>query len=215
MPRPRSLTPTQITMATLVVIDRDGLPALTMRAVARELGMATMSLYRYVRDKDELEALVVDQVLATVELTVPPGDWRERLSTLLNHVRDAVLTHPAIVPLLLRHRHSAPASLRMMEAMLGVLTDAGFAGTERVLAQRALVAYLSGALQNAHFGPLSGAGTSALAALSPEEFPLLAATAADAGAISDDEEFGSGLATVLRGLGSGAGTREVLDVNGI
>ncbi len=214
MPRPRSLTPTQITMATLVVIDRDGLPALTMRAVARELGMATMSLYRYVRDKDELEALVVDQVLATVDLAVPPGDWRERLTTLLNRVRDAVLTHPATVPLLLRHRHSAPASRRMIEATLTVLTDAGFTGTERVVAQRTLVAYLLGALQNTHFGPLSGAGTSAMAALSAEEFPLLAATAADAGEVSADEEFSGGLAAVLRGI-SGTGTREVLDVNGI
>lgn len=202
-------------MATLVVIDRDGLPALTMRAVAKELGMATMSLYRYVRDKDELEALVVDQVLATVDLAVPSADWRERLTVLLNRVRDAVLTHPATVPLLLRHRHSAPASRRMIEAMLGVLTEAGFTGADRVLAQRTLVAYLLGALQNTHFGPLSGAGTAVMAALPPEEFPLLAATAADAGAVSADQEFEAGLAVVLRGLGSGPGAREVLDVNGI
>jgi AcrR family transcriptional regulator len=196
VPRPRSLTTDRLATATLVVIDRDGLDALTMRAVAKELGMATMSLYRYVTDKDELEVLVVDHVLAGVDLAVPPGDWRMRITEMLSRIRAAVVTHPATVPLLLRHRHVVPASLTQIEAMLAILTDAGFAGESRVVAQRTVIAYFFGMLQNEHYGPLKGAGTAAMAA--QEQFPLLAETAAMAGKI--DDEFHEGLAIVLRGL---------------
>lgn len=198
MPRPRSLTTERLATATLAVIDRDGLEALTMRAVAKELGMATMSLYRYVTDKDELEVLVVDHVLAGVDLAVPPGEWRARVTELLSRVRAAVTTHPATVPLLLRHRHSVPASLVQIEAMLAILTDAGFTGERRVIAQRTIIAYLFGMLQNEHFGPLRGDGTAAMAA--QQRFPLLAETAELARTITGDAEFHSGLEVVLRGL---------------
>jgi AcrR family transcriptional regulator len=198
VPRPRSLTPERLAAATLAVVDRDGLDALTMRAVARELGMATMSLYRYVTDKDELEVLVVDYVLSGVNLAVPPGDWRERMTELVSRARKEVLAHSAVVPLLLRHRHAAPSSLVLIEAMLAILTDAGFAGERRVIAQRTIVAYLFGMLQNEHYGPLSGAGTAIMAA--QERFPLLAETASQARNVGGDAEFHKGLEVVLRGL---------------
>lgn len=198
MPRPRSLTPERLATATLAVLDRDGLDALTMRAVAKELGMATMSLYRYVTDRDELETLVVDHVLSGVNLAVPPGDWQERITELLSRMRKEVLAHSAVVPLLLRHRHSAPSSLVLIEATLAILTDAGFAGENRVIAQRTIVAYLFGMLQNEHYGPLSGGGTAVMAA--QEQFPLLAETAALAREVSGDTEFHRGLSVVLQGL---------------
>jgi len=196
VPRPRSLTTERLAAATLAVIDRDGLDALTMRAVAKELGMATMSLYRYVADKGELEIMVVDHVLAGVNLTVPPGDWRERLAEVLHRVRDAVVAHPATVPLLLRHRHSVPASLVQIEAMLAILADAGFSGERRVIAQRTILAYVFGMLQNEHYSPLGGAGTEVMAA--QDQLPLLAETAAAARTMTD--EFDRGLEIVLRGL---------------
>lgn len=199
MPRPRSLTTERLATATLAVIDRDGIEALTMRAVAKELGMATMSLYRYVTDKDELEVLVVDQVLSGVNLAVPPGEWQARITELLSRVRKAVTAHPATVPLLLRHRHSVPASLEQIEAMLAILTDAGFTGERRVIAQRTIIAYLFGMLQNEHYGPLKGAGTAAMAA--QEKFPLLAETAGTARKVAGDTEFHKGLEILLRGLG--------------
>jgi AcrR family transcriptional regulator len=201
VPRPRSLTTERLATATLAVIDRDGLDALTMRAVAKELGMATMSLYRYVTDKDELEVLVVDHVLAGVDLAVPPGDWRDRITELVSRIRDAVIRHSATVPLLLRHRHSVPASLVQIEAMLAVLTDAGFTGERRVIAQRTIVAYVFGMLQNEHYSPLVGAGTVAMA--TQEQFPLLAETAAVARKVAGDTEFHKGLEVVLRGLVAG------------
>jgi AcrR family transcriptional regulator len=200
VPRPRSLTDDQLVAAALAVVDRDGLSALTMRAVARELGVATMGLYRYVADRQALEMLVVDHVFRSVDLALPDAGWQERVRVLLDRMRVAVARHPAVVPLVLRHRQAAPGSLRLIEAMLAVLTDGGFDGTDRVLAQRTLIGHLLGFLQNEHFAALSGPGTIVMSELSPDEYPLLTRTAADARSVSPDEEFRRGLDIVLRGL---------------
>ncbi|MEV6277768.1 TetR/AcrR family transcriptional regulator C-terminal domain-containing protein [Nocardia sp. NPDC051832] len=200
MPRPRSLTTADLAAAALAVLDRDGLSGLTMRAVAKELHVATMALYRYVPDRDRLEVLVVDQVLGGVDLSVPPGDWRDQLRALLDRMRVAVTAHPAAVPLLMRHRQSAAATLHIIEAMLGVLAAAGFTGRDRVLAQRTVIGYLLGFLQNEHYAALAGPGTAAMAELAAAEFPYLTETAAEARRLGPAAEFHGGLDIVLRGL---------------
>ena len=90
--------------------------------------------------------------------------------------------------------------MRCGEALLGILTDAGFTGRQRVIAFRTLLAYLVGALTADHLGPLSGPGTVALSELPRTAYPLLAQTASVARDIPSDEEFRGGLAAVLRRL---------------
>ncbi|MFG1879973.1 TetR/AcrR family transcriptional regulator C-terminal domain-containing protein [Sphaerisporangium sp. NPDC049003] len=201
MPRPRSLTTTGIAAAALAVIDRDGLAALSMRAVAVELGMATMSLYRYVTDREQLEGLVVDLVLSGVDAAPPEGvAWQGQVATLVERVRDAVGAHPEVVPLTLTHRHASPSVLRWSEAVLAILTGAGFTGEQRVVALRSLLSYLIGSIQMEHLGPLSGVGTAMMAGLPREEYPLLAETARQARGVSAGEEFRHGLDVMMRGL---------------
>ncbi|MEU7822543.1 TetR/AcrR family transcriptional regulator [Catellatospora sp. NPDC049133] len=200
MPRKRSLTTDQLAAAALAVVDRDGLAVLTMRTVAQELNMGTMSLYRYVSDREQLERLVVELVLGGVDFTVPDlPTWQERIAALCERIRLAVHAHPAMVPLLLVHRHASPGVRRSGEAMLSVLAGAGFTGERRVIAFRALVSYLIGALQAEGLGPLSGAGTDVLATLG-EQYPYLAETAVSARGVTPQREFGEGLALLLRGL---------------
>ncbi|MFC9893531.1 TetR/AcrR family transcriptional regulator [Nocardia sp. NPDC127579] len=200
MPRPRSLSTADLAAAALAVIDRDGLAGLTMRAVAEQLRVATMALYRYVPNRERLEILVIDRVLSEIDLSAPPGAAGEQLRVLLERMRVAGAAHPAVVPLLTRHRQSAPAALHLMEAMLAILTAAGRTGRDRVLAQRTLIAYLLGFLQNEHYAALSGAGTSVLADLDPADYPHIVATAATARTLTPAEEFHGGLDIVLRGL---------------
>ncbi|MFH8657963.1 TetR/AcrR family transcriptional regulator [Streptomyces afghaniensis] len=204
MPRPRSLSHARLASAALAVIDRDGLTGLSMRSVAKELGMSTMALYRYVDDREELERLVVDLVLGTVD-TEPPGpeaSWQERIEVLVRRLRDAVAAHPEIVPLTVAHRHRSLAGLRWSESVLGVLTEAGFDGDQRVVALRGLLGYVIGAIQLEHLGPLAGEGTVAIAELPPDAFPHMTETARDARKVSADREFLGGLALLLRGLGT-------------
>ncbi|WP_158842549.1 TetR/AcrR family transcriptional regulator C-terminal domain-containing protein [Saccharothrix deserti] len=199
MPRPKSLTTPALAAATLAVLDRDGLAGLSMRAVAAELGMGTMSLYRYVADRDELEAMAVEQMLSEVDVQPPRALWDKQIAILVERVRAAIAKHPNAVPLTMAHRHRCPSVLRWSEAVLAVLTKAGFTGEERVIALRTLLGYLIGATEMEHRGPLAGLGTDAMSDMG-EEYPLLAETAAAARGITADIEFRRGLDVVLSGL---------------
>lgn len=199
MPRPKSLSPAALAAATLAVLDREGLAALSMRAVAAELGMGTMSLYRYVADRDELEALAVDHMLSDVDTRPPRALWDKQVAVLVERVRAAIAAHPNAVPLTMAHRHRCPSLLRWSESVLEVLTAAGFTGEQRVIALRALLSYVIGATEIEHRSPLPGPGTDAMAALG-ERYPLLAETAATARTITPDLEFRRGLDVVLSGL---------------
>lgn len=160
-----------------------------------------MALYRYVADRNELEGLVVELVLAGVETALPPGgSWRERITLLVERVREAVGAHPEIVPLTMLHRHGSAALAAWSEAVLAVLTEAGCTGARRVIALRSLISYVVGAIQLEHLGPLSGAGTVALADLPTDRFPLLAETARSAGGVTPADEFLGGLDVLLAGL---------------
>jgi hypothetical protein len=162
--------------------------------------MAPMSLYRYVSGRAELEALVVDLLLAEVDPTPPAGPWTAQVAALVERARDAVAAHPAAVPLTLVHRHTSPSSLRWTESVLGVLTAAGFTGEQRVVALRSLLAYLIGSIQLEHLGPLSGPGTAVMAALPGDEHPLLRETAGTARGVPAQAEFRRGLDLLLGGL---------------
>jgi AcrR family transcriptional regulator len=201
MPRPRSLTQAGIAAAALAVIDRDGLAALSMRAVAAQLGVATMSLYRYVTDREQLEGLVVDLVVSGVDLAPPPGvSWQRKVTALVERIRDAVGAHPELVPLTVVHRHTSDGVLRWAEAVLGVLTSAGFAGRQRVVALRSVLRYMIGSIQLEHLGPLSGPATRLAADLPAGQYPLLAETARQALEVSAVDEFRHGLVVLLNGL---------------
>lgn len=201
MARPRTLTDDQIAAAALEIVDRDGIAALSMRTVAQQLGTGTMSLYRYVAGREDIEKLVVERVLGTVNTGVPgTAKWRERISVLSERIRDAVGSHSGVVSLVMSHRHSSLAVKRCTEVFLRALTDAGFSGKPRVIALRTLIAFLNGTLVSQHHGPLPGAGTQVLARMKDPEFPLMAETARDAQRVTPGEEFRKGLAIVLDGI---------------
>jgi AcrR family transcriptional regulator len=201
VPRPKSLTEAEIAAAALAVLDRDGLEALSMRTIAAELGLSTMGLYRYVTDREQLEGLVVDLVLSTADPEPPArGTWQRRLTVLVERLRIALGAHPGAVPLLLTNRHTSLRLARWGESVLAVLTGAGFTGRPRVIAFRALVGYVTGALLVEHLGPLSGPGTKALAELPRTEYPHITENARLAQRITPDEEFRGGLTILLRGL---------------
>jgi AcrR family transcriptional regulator len=200
VPRPRSLTPEDIADAALAVIDSAGLAALSMRAVAAELGTGTMSLYRYVEHRAQLEHLVVTRVLDRVDDTPPAGvPWPDQVSALVHRIRDAVAAHPDIVPLFLVHRHSNAKVMACGEAILGILSGNGFAGDDLVIAFRTILAFMVGAFTTDRLSRLSDPGTAELAGAG-DTYPRLAEFGAAAQRISPAVEFSRGLTTVLNGL---------------
>lgn len=95
--RPRH-TRDEIAAAAIRIADTEGFEELSMRRLASELGAGTMTLYHYVRTKDELLALVHDAIMG--ELLVPgdlPGDWRSALTLIAHRARDAIRRHPWVL----------------------------------------------------------------------------------------------------------------------
>jgi AcrR family transcriptional regulator len=81
--------------AALVIADREGLESVSMRRVAAELGVGTMSLYHHVADKEELLHAMADAI--GEEMLIPgevPADWREALRQIALRTRDTFLRHP-------------------------------------------------------------------------------------------------------------------------
>jgi AcrR family transcriptional regulator len=98
-PRPRAgLTRDRVCRTALDLVDREGVDALSMRRLGRELGVEAMSLYSYVASKQDLVEGVVDQVFREMPLIRPgPGPWQDRLRIHAATFRDVLLCHPEAV----------------------------------------------------------------------------------------------------------------------
>lgn len=99
--RPR-FTRDDLAAAAVRIADEEGFDALSMRRLAAELDAGTMTLYHYVRNKDELMALVVDEIMS--EVALPPGqelpaDWRAAVTTIARRTRDCLRRHPWVLDL--------------------------------------------------------------------------------------------------------------------
>lgn len=123
------LTREAIVAAAVSIADRDGLEGVSMRAVARELGAGTMSLYRHVPGKDELLALMVDAVTAGTapELT---GDWREDLRRFAESEWEFGHRHPWT--LTVSRVVVGPATLASFETALAAAAQTGLPDREVV-----------------------------------------------------------------------------------
>ncbi|MFG2330347.1 TetR/AcrR family transcriptional regulator [Streptomyces sp. NPDC048604] len=114
-----SLTPQRIAAVAVELADREGFAALTMRRIATELGVAPMAAYRHVSGKEDLWALMVDQVSAELDGPGELSGWRETLRVHAQRTRAMMLRHPW---------------LAQMPAPLFALTPNRMAGAERQLA---------------------------------------------------------------------------------
>src|SRR5215467_10891753 len=74
--RRRSLSQAEIVRAALALLDEAGMDDLTMRRLADKLGVKAASLYRHVRDKDELLVLLADEISGEIPIIEPRGSWK-------------------------------------------------------------------------------------------------------------------------------------------
>ena len=126
MPPREPVTPERIADVALRVIDAQGIDGLTVRSLAVELGVGTMTLYWYVQNKDEVLELVADRLLADVSFPPPDDDWRRSVREGCASVRAALLRHAKAVPIIVGRGAFGPNGLRMTEASIAVFRAAGF-----------------------------------------------------------------------------------------
>jgi len=197
----------RIVHAALAVIEQDGLEALSMRRLAEELDVWPMSVYRHFRDKDELLDAVVNSAAQDVALPeLGTGGWRDQMIDLLHQARAALGRDPAGLSALFTRAMLTPGALRISEAGLGILQEAGFDPGEAARAWRALCGYAFGFTGLADDAPEDEArrrARAALVALPGEDFPALTAAADGfADALASTDELDYGLERLLDGLES-------------
>jgi AcrR family transcriptional regulator len=198
------LSAERVAEAALAFIERNGLETLSMRRLADELGVGTMTLYGYFRDKEELLDAVVDAAADQLQVPDAAGSWKSQLRALMEEIRRVLTEHPLGVLLRQRRPMWSPGALRVSEAGIRALREAGFSKADAARAYRSLFNYTFGF---AAFSPpevsteLKRSALSALAALPREDYPRQTEAAPElADAIGGEEQFRYGLDLLLDGL---------------
>jgi AcrR family transcriptional regulator len=131
-PRP-GLSPDAIVAAAMRLADAEGLEAVSMARVAAELGFTTMSLYRYVANKDELLQLMWNgSALGAEDLVIEGDDWRTRLRLWAVIQRDMIDRHPWITQMPMAAPPAAPNSLHFVERGLATMDGNGLSDIEKI-----------------------------------------------------------------------------------
>ena len=120
--------------AAIGLADRDGLDALTMRALADELGVEAMSIYYHLPRKDAILDGVVEAVLAEVEgevggFATPPGtdasNWSRTLRERILGARRVLLRHPWAPTVMTARGLPGPNAIRHADGVVGILRAGG------------------------------------------------------------------------------------------
>lgn len=190
------LTRRAVVAAALSVIDRGGLNACTMRAVASELGVEAMSLYWHVENKDDLLDGVLELVLTPIiDAESTGGGWQDTMTGFAQRFRATMIEHPNVAPLMAQRPATAYAAAKQ-GAVIGIrqLEEDGFELTEAVDAMRVLMRFVFGFTM---VETVQGTGESAIdGPTSPEMHALLSSVTQE----PPGRLFSIGLSTLVRGI---------------
>ena len=209
--RRHQLTRERVVAEALAVIADDGVQALTMRGLAARLEVVPGALYHHVRNKQQLHDLVLDNVLAEVDVRLDPSlDWTGQLKLLGHRLRTVLEDHPGVAGILKTRDPLGPHSLSLAEAFLGPLQTAGFGDREAGLAFFLLVDYTIGFAVGAiptsvNEQRVRDPATRAqlhqfFRSLPRDRFPALVALGEHVWVDNRDERFSAGLDVLVSGL---------------
>jgi AcrR family transcriptional regulator len=211
-PKRQPLDQVQIVRAALALLDEVGLDELTMRRLAERLGVKAASLYRHVRDKDELLVLLGVEISGEIPLVSGTGPWREQLIDMARNVRRGLLAHRDAARLLAVTPPFGPRRLRHIESILQILRRAGLSGRDAVRAAYHCNNFVTEfAADEARFTAFAAAPESSrrkllaqarkhFKSLPPDEYPTIVALADELSEDDQDGLFQFGIEIWLRGL---------------
>ncbi|WP_219471402.1 TetR/AcrR family transcriptional regulator [Nonomuraea rhizosphaerae] len=143
--RPAVLTRERIVAAAVDVLDAEGLDALTMRRLGSRLGVAAMSLYRHLPNREAVLAAVVDRLFAEAVVDLGTGmSWPEALTGFAVAYRRMLLSHPQAVPLLATHPVDIDRGRELLAGLLGTFEAAGVTPHDAVTAVQSVGVYVLG-----------------------------------------------------------------------
>jgi AcrR family transcriptional regulator len=220
-PQPRAapvpLSRTKIAAAAIRLADAHGLDGLSVRKIAKELGVGPMRLYDYVTNRSELLDLMVDVVYARIAAVGRHSGWRATVQAIANATRDAALDHEWFSDLLGGRPHLGPHALAVGEATAAALSRApggrGIDDLQRALG--AFNAFIIGALRSEITERRTARSTGTdeaawQASLGPYltrmletgRYPTVARLVIDGAHLDARETFNHNLSTVLDGITS-------------
>jgi AcrR family transcriptional regulator len=121
-----SISREDIVDAAVTIVEAGGYEEMSIRSLAADLGVAPMSLYRHIRDKDDLLNEVVDRLLAPVwRPAAGEDDWQAWIIEAAANLRQFLVTQPAALHVYLSHPVVSPAAVDRMDAMMAVLRRGG------------------------------------------------------------------------------------------
>ena len=207
-----TLTPQTVIERALALADAEGLEAVTIRRLAKELGVTPMALYWHFRSKEELLDGMAARIFEEIDPSVDTsGTWQEQMRALLGSMVSVLRAHPSTAILLSTRTASSEGSLRATEVALDILGRGGFSPTQATQVARHALSTLSnlvsgepGMVTRDESGELTDARRRArlfLESLPPERYPRLveAATPLSEG-VDPDTYFAFGLDLLLAGI---------------
>jgi AcrR family transcriptional regulator len=128
----------------LIIADDDGLEAVTMRRLARELGVEAASLYHHVHGKNQILDGLVEAVAAEIERPAPSTDWRTAISERAHNTRAGLRRHPWAVSLMASRTSPGPATLGLLETGIRCFREGGFSVLQAAHAISVVDSYVHG-----------------------------------------------------------------------
>lgn len=119
------VTRDQVLRGALALLEREGLDALTMRRLARALGVQAGAIYWHFADRQALEDAMVDELMADLLSPPPRGRWEDQLRMLMRRMVQAILARRDGARLAVRALRPGPNALALSDAMLGTLRRSG------------------------------------------------------------------------------------------
>jgi len=144
-PKP-ALSTSQIARVGILLADAEGLDAVTMQRVAREVGVTTMALYRYFPAKADLLDLMIDSASdSAANFGRPSSPWSQRLKKWARSCLSIYRNHPWFLEATsVRHSLMGPNELTWMEAVLGMLAESGLNPLDQQHAFLAVIGHVRG-----------------------------------------------------------------------
>jgi AcrR family transcriptional regulator len=188
--------------AAAELVQERGFESLSMRAIAERCGVGVMTLYGYVRTREELLRALADRIYDAVELPDSPElAWQERIALVLRSVRRRFLEQPELVPIVASQRMDGIAAYRGAELVLGALREAGLPDRDAVSAFNALSSYTFGSVLREIGLTTHQAGAPAVTgALPMDAFPHVIDLAGLLMARDPDYDFEVGLDLLISGV---------------
>jgi TetR/AcrR family transcriptional regulator, tetracycline repressor protein len=205
------LTRERVINTALRIMDEEGLDAVSMRRVGRELGVEAMSLYHHVRDKEDLLLGIREQVLSQFLDPGIEGDWEVRARQAARSWRHILRAHPNIMALISESKRfeMTPTSMRPTEAALRLLLEVGLPEDDAVKAYCALGGFIVGFVMfeigvTRASGPEDQPPTpeGLMAALPADEFPCFMSSLPYLMQGDIDQRFEYGLDLLVAGIRS-------------